>query len=604
MTRKWAFSLPGLAMGMLACPLLAQPEPPDGIVRPGMQLGGPMADRKILARYDKDGDKRLNKEERTAARDAMRKEREGGGGRRMGPPGGGGIEPGRPGPHVEVADATVHADRPLYDPAVLRTFFLKFEDEDWEQALADFYHTDVEIPATLIVDGKTYPNVGVHFRGASSYMMIPAGSKRSLAISMDYADKKQRLYGAKSLNWLNAHDDAAFMSSMLYSHIARQYIPAPKVNYAKVVINGESWGVYVNTQQFDKEFLEENYKSSKGTRWKVGGSPGGGGGLEYAGDSVENYKRRYEIKSGDNQKSWQALIKLCKTLNETPADKLPDALAPMLDIDGLLWFLALDVALINCDGYWIRASDYCLYLDEKGKFHVVPHDMNESFRAPQGPGFGGGPMVVRLGTPGEILPGPMQEMLNLSGDQKKQIGDLQKDVDAKLAGILTEEQKKQFRELRDRGPAGFAGGPSGRGGRGPGGPGGPGGPAMNPVRGVELDPLVGLDDARKPLRSKILAVPAWREQYLRNLRTIADRSLDWNHLGPFVKQCRALIEKEVEADTRKLDSFADFQRATGDAVPSANPERRRGNQTMHLRSFADQRRKFLLDHAEVKKAMK
>ena len=38
---------------------------------------------------------------------------------------------------------------------------------------------------------------------------------------------------------------------------------------------------------------------------------------------------------------------------------------------------------------------------------------------------------------------------------------------------------------------------------------------------AELDPLVGLDDATKPLRSKLLAVPALRERYLSYVRDIA-----------------------------------------------------------------------------------
>ena len=83
----------------------------------------------------------------------------------------------------------------------------------------------------------------------------------------------------------------------------------------------------------------------------------GRGGLEYIGEDVEQYKRRYDIKSSDDAKSWKALIHLCKVLNQTPAEKLEEALKPILDIDGALWFLALDVAVINCDGYWIRSSD-------------------------------------------------------------------------------------------------------------------------------------------------------------------------------------------------------------------------------------------------------
>ena len=39
------------------------------------------------------------------------------------------------------------------------------------------------------------------------------------------------------------------------------------------------------------------------------------------------------------------------------------------------------------------------------------------------------------------------------------------------------------------------------------------------------------------------------------MRTIAEKSLDWKKLGPVVADFRKQIEKEVEADTRKLDSF-------------------------------------------------
>jgi hypothetical protein len=56
------------------------------------------------------------------------------------------------------------------------------------------------------------------------------------------------------------------MSSVLYSHIARQYIAAPKANFVKLAINGESWGVYANVQQFDKIFLAENFKTTNGAR--------------------------------------------------------------------------------------------------------------------------------------------------------------------------------------------------------------------------------------------------------------------------------------------------------------------------------------------------
>jgi spore coat protein CotH len=579
--KEFAFPAPQFAFG------------PGGFGGPGGP-GGFMGqqERKLVAKFDKDGDGRLNKEERAAARESLKTDSARGGpggpgGRRggfgppagFGPPGGfggrGNREQAKPGPRVTPEEVAAIPDAPLYDPAVLRTLFFEFENSDWEAELADFHNTDVEVPATLIVDGKRYPNVGLHFRGMSSYGMVPAGYKRSLNVAIDFADEKQRLYGYKTLNLLNAHEDASFMNPVLYSHIARKYIPAPKANFVKVVFNGESWGVYASVQQFNKDFLTENFKSTKGTRWKVRGSPGGGGGLDYVGDKIDDYKRRYEMKSDDDEKSWKALVNLCKTLNETPLDKLEEALEPIVDLDGLLWFLALDISLINCDGYWIRASDYSLFREAKGKFHFIPHDMNEAFRPAGGPGFGfpggrGGPGGFVGGAPGA---GPRGAAGRPGG--------------APESGPA------------DGGPGGA--GPGGGGPRGgfPGG-GGPGVPGAGPRGGgVDLDPLYGLDDPRKPLRSRVLAVPKLREKYLQHVRTIAEESLDWKNLGPVVARYRALIEKEVEADTRKLESFEEFEKATADTAASEGGP---GRRTLSLRSFADQRRAYLLKTTETAKA--
>ena len=586
-------------------------EPP----RFGPGGGGPPGgqERKILKDFDKNNDGWLNAEERKAAREFITKERagKGKGGFGKGGFGKGGAEGAKPGPRVAPADVKNYPDAKLYEPTVLRTLFLEFEDKDWEKELEDFHNTDVEVPCTLTVDGKKYSTVGVHFRGMSSYMGVGAGGKRSLNLALDLADSKQRLYGYKTLNLLNSHGDPAFLSTILYSHIARQYLPAPQANAVKVVINGESWGVYTNVQQFNKEFLTENFKTSKGARWKVRGSPGGRGGLEYFGENAADYKRVFEIKSTDDEKSWQALIELCRVLNKTPADKLEAALEPILDVDGLLWFLALDVALINSDGYWTRASDYSLYRDEKGKFHIIPHDMNEAFRPGGGPGMGGpggpggGPMRIFLPPPGELMPPPLQDALRLTDAQRKQLADLQKDYNDKLDKVLTAEQRAEFKNLREAGPGpgGFPP-PGGPGGPPPGGPGGPGAGG----RGIELDPLVGLDDARKPLRSKVLAVPSLRARYLQHVRTIAEKSLDWKQLGPVVAQYRALLDKEIEADTRKLSTYDAFKRSTADeAGPGAGPGgpppggRGPGGGGMPLRAFAEQRSKYLLGHAEVRK---
>lgn len=56
-------------------------------------------------------------------------------------------------------------------------------------------------------------------------------------------------------------------------------------------------------------------------------------------------------KTKDDPKDWDALITLCKTFNETSLDELEAALEPILHVDGALWILALENALVNGDGY-------------------------------------------------------------------------------------------------------------------------------------------------------------------------------------------------------------------------------------------------------------
>jgi hypothetical protein len=380
----------GVALVLYAASL-AIAQPPDFCGRGfgGGGRGGPGGmgqHTKLLPQFDKDGKGYLNAAERKAAREYLatqpRRGRGGFGGRRGF---GGGVSQAPPAPGLSLKPSAVksYTDEPLYDLATLRTLFLEFEDPDWEKELADFYHTDVDIPAKLTVDGRVYPDVGIHFRGQSSYSTVSEGYKRSLGVSLHFMHPEQRLNGYRSLNLLNSAADPSFLRTVLYQYVARQYMPAPMTNWVRVVINGESWGIYVNTQQINSDFTQEWYMSTKGARWKVPGSPGARGGLAYLGDDPAAYKGIYEIKSKDDPKSWAALIDLCKVLNQTPPAQLEKALEPILDLDAALKFLALDRAAINNDGYWVRTSDYDIYLGPAGKFHLIPWDANETFREPE-----------------------------------------------------------------------------------------------------------------------------------------------------------------------------------------------------------------------------
>jgi hypothetical protein len=120
---------------------------------------------------------------------------------------------------------------------------------------------------------------------------------------------------------------------------------------------------------------------------------------------------------------------------------------------------------------------------------------------------------------------------------------------------------------------------------------------------LELDPLVAANDPRKPLLSKLLAVPALRTRYLQYVRQVTEESLDWNKLRPLVGQYWTLLDREVQADTRKLESYAAFQSGTG-LSSAAAPETATqgfGRRHVNLREFVEKRRAYLLRHPEIVK---
>jgi len=497
--RRFALIL-GL-IGLVVAPALLEAQGGSGGLggAPPRVIGGPPGGAppgggrvELVARFDRDGDGVLNAEERQAARGAIGTQ---GAGAR-GPMGGrgGAFAPASEGPTVSQDQVSRFPGLPLYDPTVVRTLFLTFEESGWEEELQAFYNTDVQIPVTAWVDGVEFQDVGVRFRGSSSFRMVPTGSKRPIRLKFDLVHQNQALEGFRTLNLLNAMNDPTLLRTVLYSEIANRYLPAPRVGFVHAVINGESWGIYQNQQQFNRDFLVDHLGQAGGARWQVPGSPNGRGGMEYRGDDIESYRAIYEIDTRDDPARWNDLIGLFKVLNETPLEDLEAALEPVLDIDGVLRFLALDVALVNSDGYWSRASDYNIYQDASGRFHVFPHDMNEGLFA---------------------------------------------------AGV------------------------------GPGGGAGPGG------GGVRLDPLVGLNDAAKPLRSRLLAVPSLQVRYLAYVREIAEKELDWAVLGPRAEALHATIRAQVLADTRKLYSNEAFEQGL---EASSNS----------LRAFAEQRRAYLL----------
>jgi hypothetical protein len=280
----------------------------------------------------------------------------------------------------------------LYDRTLVREVHIDFPQANYWTLLTSNYSTETDIPASLTIDGTTYDSVGVRFRGNTSYQMIGSSQKKSFAVAADFVREDQRIMGYKNLKFNNAHQDASFMREVLYNRMAKKYTPIAKANYIHLFLNNVDWGVYPNIQDVDKTYLKEWFLSNDGAKFRAtveGQGPGGGGGpgwgdgtagMNYLGTDTAQYQKYYTLKSSDVEESWQKLLHACQVLSTATANT-KEEVRQALDIDKILWFLAVENIFADDDSYIMKAKmDYYVYYEpETALTFPLEYDGNSAF---------------------------------------------------------------------------------------------------------------------------------------------------------------------------------------------------------------------------------
>ncbi|NRA95307.1 MAG: CotH kinase family protein [Planctomycetes bacterium] len=281
---------------------------------------------------------------------------------------------------VLFSPASVAQTPDLYDETVLRTVELTFSQSDWWQQLTANYASETYLQADMTVEGTSYPGVGVRFKGNSSYNSVGNSDKKPFNIDVDAFNPGQELLGYKKLILNNGYKDPTFCREVLSYHVMRSYLPAPKANWLKLVINGQNWGIYVNIQHMGGDFMGEWFEDDDGNRYKA--NPGSGSALTWQGSSPGPYQGPYELKSDPSPTSWTDLINLCDVLNNTPTNQLVSALDPIFSIERALWMVATTNVLCQGDAYFGTGHNYYVFHDDHhDRMHTLPWDLNSSFGA-------------------------------------------------------------------------------------------------------------------------------------------------------------------------------------------------------------------------------
>ncbi|MBL7795874.1 MAG: CotH kinase family protein [Saprospiraceae bacterium] len=260
---------------------------------------------------------------------------------------------------------------------------------DWDTKLDSLKTVNPEsrLSGTAFVNGTRYDSVGVRYKGNSSYFRSRKDTSRKLPINvkLNYRLREQQLKGGQNtLKLSNAFLDPSFVRDPLAYSVIRRYMPAPACNFAKVFINKDFYGLYVNTESIDEVFIKKHFGTTAGflvkcdpDNWKrvrsQSGCPKGeNASLMYLNDSPGCYDAFYEV---DDPASWKPLINLVKILN-----KEPEKIESVLNIDQTLWMHALNNVIVNLDSYTGSLShNYYLWIDSTGVAHPLIWDLNMAF---------------------------------------------------------------------------------------------------------------------------------------------------------------------------------------------------------------------------------
>lgn len=133
--------------------------------------------------------------------------------------------------------------------------------EAWRSLQADPY---TPVQGDLTFDGEAFPGVGVRIKGRIGSFRDLNG-KSGFKIDFNEYGATRELYGLEKINFNNMVQDSAWVHEVVAYRVFRELgVPAPRVGYVWVQVNGEPFGLYSLVEVYDDVFLDHHYADPSG----------------------------------------------------------------------------------------------------------------------------------------------------------------------------------------------------------------------------------------------------------------------------------------------------------------------------------------------------
>jgi spore coat protein H len=228
------------------------------------------------------------------------------------------------------------------------------------------------VQGTVREGDTVYEAAGIHVKGSlGSFQPIDSG-KPGISIKFDRFKKGQRFHGLKKIILNNSVQDPTYLQEWLGNELFRAAgVPAPRIGWATVDLNGRRMGLYVISEAITGDFLSHWFGDSTGNLYE--GPP-----------DITSERLDVDSHHGVSDRAdLKALIEATKIRETGPR---MEQLEKLLDVDRFLSFAAMEAITCHWDGYVQGRNNYHVYHDPKGgKLVFLPHGLDQLFQNPQFP---------------------------------------------------------------------------------------------------------------------------------------------------------------------------------------------------------------------------
>ncbi|MBO6575978.1 MAG: CotH kinase family protein [Rhodothermales bacterium] len=260
------------------------------------------------------------------------------------------------------------------DPGNLALMFRRGNEESDTEHLATFRWTSPNLTAEV-------DSVGFRLRGNTSRY----AQKKSFKVSFNTFRRGGKWEGLEKLNLNGEHNDPSIMRSKLsWDLFADVGVPASRANHVELYINGAYYGLYMNVEHVDEQFLQRYFGGDGGnlykSLWPADLIVRGSDGSAYR-PAAGAERRPYDLTQGQSdEEGYEDIARFISVLNTTSDSAFRSAISELFDVPGFLKALAVTAITGSWDTYWYLKNNFYLYNSpETGRWHYIPFDMDNSF---------------------------------------------------------------------------------------------------------------------------------------------------------------------------------------------------------------------------------